>query len=274
MLRHVWGVFCIAWLLSLTGLAQADERILSYHGDIQIQPDRSMIVTETIRVRAEGNKIKRGIYRDFPTRYKDHYGNDYHVGFQVLSVQRDGNAEGYHQEDLDNGVRTYLGKSNVYLPRGEYTYTISYPTTNQLGFFADFDELYWNVTGNGWDFAIDKASALVRLPHYVAGADLRIAAYTGYQGSQGRDYQHDITDAGDAYFESTRTLFAQMEQEGHRYAPGWYHGHNFTAVSLGNFASSFASSVSSASTPPGSSSGSGGGGSSGGGGGGGGGGGW
>ena len=85
MLRKGLAVVCMAWLLLLTGLAQADERILSYHSDIQVNPDRSLIVTETIQVRAEGNKIKRGIYRDFPTRYTDHYGNDYHVGFQVLS---------------------------------------------------------------------------------------------------------------------------------------------------------------------------------------------
>ena len=149
MLRKGLAVFGLAWLLLLTGLAQADERILSFHSDIEVNPDRSMIVTETIRVRAEGNKIKRGIYRDFPTRYTDHYGTDYHVGFQVLSVQRDGKAESYHQEDLSNGIRTYIGRSNVYLPQGDYTYTISYRTTKQLGFFTDFDELYWNVTGNG-----------------------------------------------------------------------------------------------------------------------------
>ena len=205
MLRKVWGVFCLAWLL-LAGLAQAGERILSYHSDIQINPDRSMIVTEIIRVHAEGNKIKRGIYRDFPTRYTDHYGNDYHVGFQVLSVLRDGKSESYHQEDLANGVRTYIGKSNVFLRAGEYTYEIRYRTTKQLGFFADFDELYWNVTGNGWDFVIEKASVLVRLPGYVAAADLRMAAYTGYQDSQGQDYKNNVTEDGYAYFESTRTL--------------------------------------------------------------------
>ena len=221
MLRKVLGIICLAWLLLLTGLVQADERILSFHSDIQIKSDRSMIVTETIRVRAEGKQIKRGIYRDFPTHYTDHYGNGYRVGFQVLSVLRDGHADGYHQEDLTNGVRTYIGKNNVYLPQGEYTYEISYRTTKQLGFFDDFDELYWNVTGNGWDFAIDKVSALVQLPHYVLGTDLRIAAYTGYQEGKGQDYQHAITDEGDAYFESTRTL---SPREGLTIAVGWPKG--------------------------------------------------
>jgi len=220
MLRKGLAVAGIIWLL-LSGLAQADERILSYHSDIEINPDRSIIVTETIRVRAEGNKIKRGIYRDFPTRYTDHYGNDYQVGFQVLSVERDGKAESYHQEDLANGIRTYIGRSNVYLPQGEYTYTIMYRTTKQLGFFADFDELYWNVTGNDWAFPIDKASAEVRLPQYVAPTDLRLSAYTGYQGRKGQDYAKSITEEGQVNFESTRTL---SPREGLTIAVGWPKG--------------------------------------------------
>ena len=52
----------------------ADERILNYHSDITVHQDASMTVTETITVRAERNQIKRGIYRDFPTRYKDDSG--------------------------------------------------------------------------------------------------------------------------------------------------------------------------------------------------------
>ena len=221
MVRKLLSVFCLAWLLLLAGLAQADERILSYHSDIQINADRSMIVTETIRVRAEGKKIRHGIYRDFPTRYSDRHGNDYHVGFRVLSVQRDGRPESYHQKDLANGVRTYLGKSNYSLPQGEYTYIISYRTTHQLGFFSDFDELYWNVTGNGWDFAIDNASALVRLPKPVVASDLRLSAYTGYRGDKGQDYKHDITNEGYAYFESTRPL---SPHEGLTIAVGWPKG--------------------------------------------------
>ena len=221
MLRKLFSVFCLAWLLLLTGFVQAEERILSYHSDIQLNADRSMIVTETIRVRAEGNKIKRGIFRDFPTRYSDHYGNDYNVGFKVLSVRRDGKAESYHQKDLSNGVRTYVGRSNYYLPQGEYTYEIRYRTDKQLGFFDDFDELYWNVTGNAWDFPIDKASAVVRLPQYVSDVDLRIAGYTGYKGSQGKDYEQAITDEGHVVFESTRSL---SRHEGLTIAVGWPKG--------------------------------------------------
>jgi len=47
------------------------ERIISFDSEITINEDASMIVTEKINVYSNGDKIKRGIYRDFPTRYKD-----------------------------------------------------------------------------------------------------------------------------------------------------------------------------------------------------------
>jgi len=40
---------------------------LSFDSRVEVRPDASLVVTETIRVRAEGREIKRGIYRDFPS---------------------------------------------------------------------------------------------------------------------------------------------------------------------------------------------------------------
>ena len=62
---------------------------------------------------------------------------------------------------------------------GEHTYTLSYRTDRQLGYFENHDELYWNVTGTGWMFPIDAASARVRLPAAVAAAQIAVEGYTG-----------------------------------------------------------------------------------------------
>ena len=62
------------------------ERIISYDSEITINEDASMIVVEKIKVHVEGIKIKRGIFRDFPTQYKDNYGNNYNVKFEVLEI--------------------------------------------------------------------------------------------------------------------------------------------------------------------------------------------
>ena len=52
MLRRSLQCRALVWLLCLlSGTALADERILSYHGEIRIASDASMTVTETIAVR-------------------------------------------------------------------------------------------------------------------------------------------------------------------------------------------------------------------------------
>ena len=87
---------------ALPAAAQDSERILSFHSDITVNPDASLVVRETIRVRARGQDIRRGIFRDFPTRYRDKSGVRT-VGFELLEVQRDGQTEPYHTEQLANG---------------------------------------------------------------------------------------------------------------------------------------------------------------------------
>ncbi|MDH3692230.1 MAG: DUF2207 domain-containing protein, partial [Gammaproteobacteria bacterium] len=139
-----WLVFGV-WLP-----VQADERILSFESDITVHSDGNMVVHETIRVRAEGKSIKRGIYRDFPTRYRDRYGRNYVVDFQLLTVDRNGLPDAHHIENRSNGVRIYIGSADNFINPDVYTYSIGYITSRQLGFFSDHDELYWNVTGNDW----------------------------------------------------------------------------------------------------------------------------
>ena len=94
------------------------ERIISFDSDITINEDASMIVVENIKVFANGNKIKRGIFRDFPTMYKDNYGNNINIKFAVIDVLRDGNKESYHTEKKSNGIRVYFGRSDYFLPQG------------------------------------------------------------------------------------------------------------------------------------------------------------
>jgi uncharacterized membrane protein YgcG len=170
------------------------EHIVSYHSAIDIAADGSMEVVETIRVRAEGVNIRRGIYREFPTRYRDRLGNSYIVDFDVTAVTRDGQPEPWSARRRANGVRVDLGDDAFLAVPAEYEYAIHYRTDRQLGFFPDHDELYWNVTGNGWSFVIDEASATVTLPVAVPAADLAMEAYTGRFGSSAREYEATLAD--------------------------------------------------------------------------------
>jgi uncharacterized membrane protein YgcG len=214
-------ITCAIVLLLLTAGLAADERILAFDSEIDIQADASLLITESIRVRAEGNQIRRGIYRDFPTRYRDRGGNRYRTTFNVLRVLRDGQSEPFHTQRIGNGVRLYIGSSDTHLAPGEYLYQLHYRTTRQLGFFDEFDELYWNVTGNGWAFPIDQASATITLPEPVAIKDLQVAVYTGAQGASGQDADWRTPGSKQVHFETTRSL---APREGLTVAVGWPKG--------------------------------------------------
>jgi uncharacterized membrane protein YgcG len=193
----------IFWLQAMPGEAQT-ERILDYYSDIALHENGSMTVTETIEVVCAGQEIQRGIYRTFPTRYKDRHGNTIRVSFDVMEILKNGEPEPYHIEKMGNGVKVYIGSRDVFLDYGEYTYTLVYRTDRQVGFFDDFDELYWNVTGADWGFVIEQATAVVRLP---SGAEvINTAGYTGPQGAKGRDYSIGTDQSGNVCFMTTRPL--------------------------------------------------------------------
>lgn len=204
-MKPVRYLLCLV-LLVLSATLGADERILSYHSEIEIQANGELEVSETIRVRAEGRNIRRGIYRDFPTRYEDRAGNRYRVGFDVISVERDGRPEDWHTDGMSNGVRIYAGNANRMLDPGVYEYRFRYRTTRQLGFFEDYDELWWNVTGNGWIFPIDQASATVTLPSPVGADDLAVNAYTGVYGSTASHAHYSAVNSRTVRFETSRPL--------------------------------------------------------------------
>ena len=208
----------LALLLLATGPAAALERILEFRSDISVQADASLQITESITVSAEGRQIRRGIYRDIPTNYTDRRGNRVQVDLHVLNVSRDGVPEAYQIESLSNGLRIRIGDANRFLQPGNYNYRVTYHANRQLGFFDNFDELYWNVTGNGWSFPIETASAHVTLP---AGANaVQMAAYTGPQGGSGKDFLQTSLD-NSLIWTTTRVL---QPREGLTIAVAWPKG--------------------------------------------------
>lgn len=211
--RTAFRNLCAVSLLllgAIPGLAQRPQRmdmeqILDFHSDLSLQDDSTLQVTETITVLAAGRQIQHGIYRDFPTHYRDNLNNRYDVGFQMLAATRDSENETFRVEDYANGKRIYLGNPNEMVPRGRHVYTISYATNRQLGFFKDHDELFWNVTGPGWGFPIRHASATVHLLLGIPPGDVKLSGFTGPQGSRAAQLTCAAEDS-DFQFATTRPL--------------------------------------------------------------------
>jgi uncharacterized membrane protein YgcG len=198
------SIVCSAIFLSFTGRAESQfEHILNFDSRIEVQTNGALAVVETIKVFAAGNQIQHGIYRDFPQLYHERYGFRVKTGFTVQSVRRDGQPEDFHFAKRENGMRVYFGSAATMVSHGLHTYELTYLTDRQLGFFPDHDELYWNVTGNGWVFPMDAVTATVTLPSDAVATNL--TAYTGAQGERGRDFTA-TNFANTARFATTRRL--------------------------------------------------------------------
>lgn len=200
----LWRGLAALVLLAGATAAQADERILRYSSDVQVQHDSSLQVTETIDVRAEHDRINHGIYRDFPIRYRGPHGAQVRVGFALEGATLDGKPVPASTETIANGVRIKLGDPDTYVDVGEHSYVIRYRTTRQVGRFGDYDELYWNATGNGWIFPIDVAEARIRLPARARFGQR--AAYTGPQGSTATNAEVIAEAPGEVRFRTTLPL--------------------------------------------------------------------
>jgi uncharacterized membrane protein YgcG len=208
--------FVFGFLFAELGSANNDsDRILHFHARISIDSSGLCTVTETIKIyngrggdNSTNDAIQRGIVRELPTIYVTKSGWVHTVPFKLVSVKMDGGYESHFYEKENNGIRIYIGQSDIKLPEGVHEYEITYTTARQIIFNEDKDEFYWNVNGNGWSFDIEKISCLVTFP---AGSEIiENACYTGVQGSTDNNCQFSITDDNSIAFEAT-TAFTAYE---------------------------------------------------------------
>jgi uncharacterized membrane protein YgcG len=193
------------------------DRILVFHSDIKVLPSSKLLVEETIVLyNGNGEKspdidynmtsdpnddIKRGIVRDFPTRYLGKNGFWETTGFELLSVTKNGEKSNYHTENLDNGIRVMVGDAEVNLSTGIYTYQLLYQTDRQIIFHPEKDELYWNVNGTGWVFYADSVSGTIHFPWSARISEN--ACYTGAQGSTDRFCASILLNDSTIHFKNT-----------------------------------------------------------------------
>jgi hypothetical protein len=202
------GLFSAFLLLLFISPALAQEEFRSFSTYIVVEADGSLLVTEEFEYDLRLDKRKRGILRDFPTRYKDRDGNDHVVGFNLISATRNGTEERAKVESISNGVRIRLGQSDFFLPRGIHTYRLKYRTNRQLIYHEDRDELYFNAIGHGWSFVIREGRTSVQLP---AGAQIiESNVWTGHEGSTEQNAQIKRINDNEISFRTTKSLLPRQ----------------------------------------------------------------
>jgi len=196
-------------------LRQGSEQITSFDSTIVIDEDGSVDVTEVIAYDF-GYQQRHGIERYIPTVFpwtgaspKGAFpGSSYDrvTPISDISVSADAGTP----DDVEESQEYLDGQENTKLRIGDpdetitgtHTYTIRYRLGGVLNAFDAHDELYLNVTGNGWSVPILSVTATVEAP----GEITRIACYAGGSGSQlacGSQSNDGTPSAGRATFTQT-----------------------------------------------------------------------
>jgi uncharacterized membrane protein YgcG len=168
----------------------AYEHILSFDSRASFNPDGSMEMQENIKVLSLGNEIRRGIFRTLPLTWNRQDGKIFSVDYAIKSVSRDGVAESYSLDRATKTLTVRIGSAERILKPGIYQYEIRYQVRNHFSRFPDWDELYWNVTGNDWNWPIRRASFHLQLPEAAdnlnaEGKDTRLRSIDVYTGRLG-----------------------------------------------------------------------------------------
>ncbi|MEO8724491.1 MAG: DUF2207 domain-containing protein [Acidobacteriaceae bacterium] len=178
-------------------------RIQDFHSDITLHKDGSVEVVERLTVLFQGSF--HGIDRSIPTEYPGPKGGNYSLDLSVNAVT-DSNGDKLKYQTSHSGRFENI---RIYIPgavNATRVVNIRYSAAAASRFFKDYDEFYWNVTGNDWRVPIDAASAVVHLPK--GAHDERAQAFTGSYGSRGRDALVSIQ-PGQVTVESSNPLSAR-----------------------------------------------------------------
>ncbi len=172
--------FCLSVFLGLPTAPASAESIRDFSVTVEVRRDSSVVVEEHIRYDF-GTLDKHGIFRDIPIRYETSYGNRQSLGIEVESVT-DGNGAAYPHTLSREGdtLHIKIGDPDRTVT-GEHLYVIRYAARAALGSFDGYDELYWNVTGNAWPVAIERAAVRIILPEDASV--LQASCYLGAFGS-------------------------------------------------------------------------------------------
>lgn len=196
-------------LLSLTSLVSVQTTfawtIENFDLKGEIQANGSVQIQEKISANFTNELHKHGIIRNIPYRYEDENGEYFKTPLSKISVtDENGTPRNFTKNKAGADLSLKIGSTDRTVQEFE-TYVITYTVTGVLNAFEEYDEFYWNVTGNEWDAPIKRASATITLPEQ--SPTLTLDCYTGIVDSAAEDcstesFQNNQT----AAFKTTQNL--------------------------------------------------------------------
>lgn len=157
--------------------------IKDFRSEIQVNTDSSLDIVEYITADC-GTAQKHGIYRILPTaKQLDDSMISMPVTLVSISDFQD-NPLKYQttKNAADHTVTWKIGDGDVYVSGVNY-YKIHYKIKNAILHSNDnFDEFYWNLSGNFWDIPIDHFEAQINLPDDIDNNNSSLEIYAGAFG--------------------------------------------------------------------------------------------
>ena len=187
MAKWLYG-FMVIWLVVFPVKVRAYEAITEFDSRISINKDTSLTITETINY--ETDEDHHGIYRYIPLEYRVD-GRIVKAPISRIKVTDElGNNLQYTQSRENKNLKLKIGDPNTTFT-GSKTFQITYRVEEALKQFPNQDELYWDITGEGWQIPIDKVSAQVDSPHAQI---IKTACYAGAVGGDDGQCSNKFTD--------------------------------------------------------------------------------
>jgi uncharacterized membrane protein len=200
------GVWIVAFILGLGWVAPtsvfAQELVTSFTSTLTLSPDSSFGVVETIAYRF--SEPRHGIYRDLLTRHPDQpsrTGRERYIRYDDIAVtMANGETVPFTVENDRDRVRIKIGDPNTYV-EGEQTYELRYRVVGGLSYAPSGGaDLYYNVTGSGWEVPIQSVAVTIRpLPGVLRSEH---ACYFGLPGATASCFSEILPD-GSAVFRAT-----------------------------------------------------------------------
>jgi hypothetical protein len=189
--------------------AQLSEQINLFDSQITINKDTSLTITEKIDYQTELDK--HGIYRYIPISYNRDGTKAILRISQIKITDEKGKAIPFSQSSDGQFFTLKIGDPD-HTFTGQKEYLLTYAVEKGINRFDTHDELYWDITGEGWRVPILHSKATISSPY---AAVEKIDCFTGVIGGNDKLCQKKI-DAKD------RTTFTYDQQI--------TYGENFTVV--------------------------------------------
>ncbi len=168
-------ILLLTLFILFSPLLSAEEKILNFAVTLSLDTNAKAEITEEITLNVEHKNIRRGIIRELPQNSGQK--------ISVKSLSMDGQYHPYFIEKPAGKIEVNFGDDD-FIPKGEHTYKLVYTMENAVIFTPEYDEIYWNVTGNDWQFKIDNASFNLILPEGHSVITRGISMYVGKYGQK------------------------------------------------------------------------------------------